>query len=298
MPRSPITRRALLTAPLILLASGRRHERVRTAAQDDGRPRRIISLIPAVTEMLFALGAGPDVVAVSSFDEYPPEVRALPRVGALIDPDVERILALKPQLVIVYATQTDLIRQLARAGIPTFLYQHAGLPDVGSTIRELGERVGRRERAESVTRRIDDGLAALAERVAGRPRPRTLVVFGREPLALRGIFASGGTGFLHDMLVAAGGENVFGDLSRQSVQATSEVILARRPEVILELRAGGIAAGHRDREVAVWKALPALPAVAGGRVYLIADPRTVVPGPRVAEGAELIARALHPQAFR
>jgi iron complex transport system substrate-binding protein len=123
-------------------------------------------------------------------------------------------------------------------------------------------------------------------------------VFAREAFALRGIYASGGFGFLHDMLVAAGGRNVFADVARESVQATSETILARRPEVIVELRASGVAAEYRGKEVAVWNALPALPAVRAGRVVLITDPRTVVPGPRVAEGAELIARAIHPEAFR
>jgi iron complex transport system substrate-binding protein len=268
------------------------------ALQTEGGPHRIISLIPAVTEMLFALGAGPRVVAVSSFDEYPPEVRTLERVGALLDPDVERILSLKPDLVIVYATQTDLMQQLARAQVPTFRYQHAGLADVGGTIRQLGARIGREQDAGIVARRIDDGLATVRQRVAAYARPRTLLVFGREAFALRGIYASGGVGFLHDMLAAAGGVNVFADVERQSVQATSEAILARRPEVILELRGGSVAAEHRDREIAVWQALPAVPAVRTGRVYLIVDPRTVVPGPRVAEGADLIARALHPEVFR
>src|SRR5262245_21122101 len=82
------------------------------------QPSRIVSLIPAVTEMLFALGAGSQVVAVSSFDDYPPQVKGLPRVGALLDPDLERILSLRPELVIVYESQVDLRRQLERASVP------------------------------------------------------------------------------------------------------------------------------------------------------------------------------------
>jgi iron complex transport system substrate-binding protein len=261
-------------------------------------PTRIISLIPAVTEMLFAIGAGPRVVAVSSFDEYPPEVKSLQRVGALLDPDVERILSLRPDLVIVYGTQADLIKQLARASIPMFHYQHAGLADVARTIAALGEAVGQRREADAVVERIETDLAAVRTRVAGRDRPRTLIVFGREALALRGIYASGGVGFLHDMLEAAGGQNVFADIARQSVQASTELILVRRPEVILELRGGEMTPDIRAREAAVWNALPSLPAVRSRRVHVLNDPRTVVPGPRVAEGAALIARAVHPEAFR
>ena len=267
-------------------------------AAGQSKPARIISLIPAVSEMLFAIGAGPRVVAVSSFDDYPPEVLTLPRVGALVDPDLERILSLRPDLVIVYESQIDLRRQLDRAKIPVFVYKHAGLADITTTIRQLGERVGQQEGAAAVIRRIEEKLRDIRMRVSGRPRPRTLLVFGRDALALRGVYASGGTGFLHDMLDAAGGDNVFADVPQQSVQATSELVLARRPDAILELRAGAMSPAEQRQEIAVWQALPSVPAVRAGRIAIITDPRTVVPGPRVAEGTELIARALHPEAFK
>jgi iron complex transport system substrate-binding protein len=289
---------AALVLLLCLLVTANTATRVRAAASTGVAPTRIISLIPAVTEMLFAMGAGPAVVAVSSFDEYPPQVKSLPRVGALLDPDLERILALRPELVMVYESQTDLRRQLDRAGIPMFVYEHAGLADVTLTIRQLGARVGHDAEAQTVARDIENRLAEIRRKVDGRPRPRTLLVFGRDALALRGVYASGGIGFLNDMLDVAGGDNVFADVKRQSVQATSELILARRPEVILEIRSDAIPTGQRQQEVAVWKTLPAVPAVRNGRVELIADPRTVVPGPRVADATELFARVLHPEAFR
>jgi cobalamin transport system substrate-binding protein len=270
---------------------------VTTYAAPQAKPARIISLIPAVSEMLFALGAGPNVVAVSSFDDYPPDVLKLPRVGALLDPDLERILALRPDLVIVYESQIDLRRQLERAMVPMFVYKHAGLADVTATVRQLGTRIGRDAEAAVLVGRIDAALSDIRRRLAGRPRPRTLLVFGRDALTLRGIYASGGIGFLNDMLDIAGGDNVFSDVKQQSVQATSELILARRPDAILELRAGAMAAEQRAKEIAVWQILPSVPAVRAGRITILTDPRTVVPGPRVAEGTELIARALHPEAF-
>ena len=268
------------------------------AAQAQAPPQRIISLIPALTEILFAIGAGPQVIAVSSFDEYPPQVKNLQRVGALLDPDLERILSLRPDLVAVYGSQQDLTTQLARAKVPVYSYRHAGLADVNRTIREIGDRVGHAAEAQALVRKIDAQMAAIRQKVASRPRPRTLLVFGREIGALRGIYASGGIGFLHDMLETAGGEDVFADVKRESVQATTEQILARKPEVILEIRAGSTEAGPIVSEIGVWRTLASVPAVRNGRVQFIVDPRTVVPGPRVAEATELLARAIHPEVFK
>jgi iron complex transport system substrate-binding protein len=260
---------------------------------------RIISLVPAVTEMLFAIGAGDRVVAVSSYDTYPPEVKRLPNVGALIDPNVERILSLKPDLVVVYGSQGDLKQQLARASIGVFDYRHAGLPDVMTTIRSLGARTGDAARANALADRIDRGLLDIRARVQGRPRPRTLVVFGRERLALRGLYASGAIGFMNDMLAVAGGTNVFADVKLQAVQASTEQILAKRPEVILEVRAANSAfpMADRDSELGVWRVLASVPAVRDKRVLFLFDDRIVIPGPRVVEGTAALARALHPEAF-
>ena len=120
-------------------------------------------------------------------------------------------------------------------------------------------------------------------------------MFGRESLALRGIYASGGYGFVHDMVTAAGAENVFADLKQQAVQATAELIIARRPEVILELRAEPLTPEQHARELATWRQLSSVPAVRNRRLHIIADPRVVIPGPRVGEGARVLADAIHGQ---
>ena len=253
------------------------------------RPARIVSLIPAVTEMLFALGAGNRVVGVSSFDKFPPEVARIEKVGALLDPDLERILSLQPDLVVVYHTQADLRKQLERAKVPVYVYSHAGLRDVTATIRSIGNRINLATRAAGLAGDIESRIDAIRRAAAVGPRPRTLIVFGRENFALRGIYASGGLGFVHDMATAAGAQNVFADMKREAVQATTELILARRPELILELRAEPMDAETERRELQVWRQLASVPAVASGRVYIIADPRTVIPGPRVVAGIEVLA---------
>ena len=128
--------------------------------------------------MLFAMGAGDRLAGVGTYDKFPAEVERLPRVGGLLDPSVERILSLKPDLVIVYDTQTELKGQLARAGIPIFRYAHRGLADITETMRALGVRVGAASAADAAAAQIEQQLAAIRTRVARRPRPTTLLVFG------------------------------------------------------------------------------------------------------------------------
>jgi iron complex transport system substrate-binding protein len=261
-------------------------------------PQRIVSLVPAVTEMLFAIGAGPQVVGVSSYDEFPPEVKSLPRVGALLDPDVERVLALRPDLVVSYGSQTDLHGQLARAQIPVFSYRHAGIDGIFQTIGALGTATGHQTDADRLERTLRAELDAIRARVKGRTRPRTLLVFERDPATLRGLYVSGGRGFLHDMLNIAGGDNVFADVQREAVQPSHETLLTRSPDVIIEVSATGLITGSTSDDRKVWAQLGSIPAVRSGRIFSLSGQHLVVPGPRVVQGTEALARALHPEAFR
>ena len=262
-------------------------------------PQRIVSLVPATTEMLYVMGAGNRLVGVGSYDRYPPDVEKLPRLGGLLDPSVERLLALRPDLVIVYDSQIDLRKQLERARLPMWGYSLKGLPDVTSTMRALGERIGMAKEGNAAAARIETALRAIQARVAGKPRPRTLLIFGREPGALRGINASGGYGFLHDLVELAGGIDVLADVKQAAVAMSSEMVLARAPDVIIELHYGEAwPAGRLDAERRVWTALPSLPAVRSGRIHLLTGDEFVVPGPRVTIAAERIARVVHPELFR
>lgn len=144
---------------------------------------------------------------------------------------------------------------------------------------------------------LENRLSAIHGKVSGRVKPKTLLVFGRDALALRGIFASGGIGFIHDMLTTAGGDNVFTDVKRESVQATTELILQRAPEAIIEMRQS-VKADEIAAERSVWSTLSSLPAVRTGRIYILTDSSLPVPGPRVAQATELIAKTLHSEAFR
>jgi iron complex transport system substrate-binding protein len=264
-------------------------------AQAQTPPKRIISLVPNVTEILFAIGAGPQVIAVSSYDVEPPEVRSLPTVGALVDPETERIIAMRPDLVITYGSQTYLQTQLKRVNIPFFDYRHAGLDHVMATMRALGTRTGHAAQAERVAAALEARIDAVRKSVAGKPRPKTLLVFGREPGSLRNIYARAGRGFLHDLLTAAGGDDVLADIDKESAQVSTEVILARAPDVIIELNAANrLNDADMKTVLAPWSALSSVPAVRNHRIAILLGPGLTVPGPRVADGIEQMAKALHP----
>jgi iron complex transport system substrate-binding protein len=235
-------------------------------------------------------------VAVSNYDRFPPEVDRLPRVGGLLDPYVEPLLALKPDLVIVYGTQDELKARLASVGIPMFNYVHRGLADITETMRALGDRIGLHDQADAAARDVEEQLAATSAASAGQRRPRALLIFGRDAGALRHIEASGGYGFLHDLLEVAGADDVLGDIHQAKVDMSTEMILARAPEVIIELHYGdSLRLDLLDAERRVWNALPSLPAVKNHRIHLLVGNEFVVPGPRVVLAARRLAEAVRPR---
>lgn len=289
-------RRRQLIPILIVITIG-------TAITQSPFPQRIVSLVPAVTEILISIGAGSELVGIGSFDQIPigsGQGTAVTRVGGLLDPDLERIFTLRPDLVVLYDTQTDLRQQLERASIPILAYTHEGLAEVSDMIRLLGIRTGHSTEAEIIATELEADLVAIRNLVSGRPKPLTLLVFGREPLTLRNVYASGGIGFLQDMLEVAGGNNVFREIDNENVsQVSSESILSAAPEIIIEIRYGetiprNIVEDERD----VWNQLSTLPAVKNNRIYFVTGNHFVVPGPRVAEATEELARMIHPDAFQ
>lgn len=290
---APVSTALALVALLIVLLPIRVVPTEQRATTPGPVPGRIVSFVPAVTEMLFAIGAGDRVVGVSSYGRFPPAVLTLPQVGGLLDPHVERVLALRPDLVVAYETQRELRTQLDRAAVPHFDYVHRDLADVTQTVRSVGVRVGAREAGERVAADIERGLAAVRQRAVGRARPRTLLIIGREAGSLRRILASGGYGFLHDLLELAGGADALGDIRRESVELSVEAILARAPETIIELRYGqALNASDLTRLRREWDAVGAVPAVRRGAVHVLQGDEFVVPGPRVVDAASALATVL------
>lgn len=249
-------------------------------------PQRLASLVPAATEVLYAIGAGDRVVGVGDYDDYPEAATRLPRLGGLVDPNLEGILAVRPDFVIVDPAQGALAVQLQAAGIETYEFGTGTIAAVVEHVRLLGMRLDVGPRSAMVAANIESGLAAVAAAVEGRPRPRVLVVFGRRPSSFAELWVSGGVGFLHDVVEIAGGANAFAEIERQSFKSGLEVLLARVPDVVVEAVTG---ADHGAKITAEWRALPGF---AGVEVIAIDPAWTLRPSPRVVAMAQFLAAEL------
>jgi iron complex transport system substrate-binding protein len=307
-------RQAKLIGPVVLallvwganpVASVEARADQQTARREGSQPtttapaRRVVSLVPNVTEMLFAVGAGSQVVGVSSYDDFPAETKALPRVGALLDPDTERILSLRPDLVIVYGSQGEVEGQFTRAGIHVYAYRHGGVDSILQAIRDVARLTGHQSDGDRVIRDLRTRLEAVRMRVRGEPRLRTMLVIGRDVGTLRGVYVSGGVGFLHELLDLAGGDDAFGDIKREATQPSNETMIVRAPQVIVELHPGEQPpAVTLQRERAVWNMLASVPAVRNGRVHLLYGGYLLAAGPRIGLAAEALARVLHPDSVK
>lgn len=258
-------------------------------------PDRIVSLAPSITEILFALGLDREVAGVTDYCDYPEAALAKPRVGGFKGKSLEAIVGLSPALVIGTGdgNEAGIIRAMERLGIPVLTIQPATLTGVIESIRVIGRATGRAARAERLARDLEDKLFDVHSRVKDAPRVRVLFVYGRDPLVLAGP----GT-FADDMIRWAGGENVVGQAIIPYPRFSMETVLASAPQVIVEGIMGTESA--EDQVIAArahWARWDSLPAVKNDRIVLIDEDLIARPGPRIFEGLEELARALHPERF-
>lgn len=255
-------------------------------------PLRILSLSPNLTEILFALGLGDRVVGVTDYCRFPPEAREKPKVGALLNPNLERMFALEPTLVVLLPAHGDLGDRLASRGIRALVLANDTTGDVYSSIDSIGRATGTIERA---ARLIDSLAAELGKAAADRDGParRTMIVVSRTEGSVKDVFVAGPGTYLDELVRWAGGENVFGTSAARYPEPGVEEILHKNPEVILEIRPEGEDAAAETRLArAAWGTVPGLVAVEKGNVFALVGDHLVIPGPRMGEAEGEIARAL------
>ncbi len=254
-------------------------------------PERIVSLVPSVTETVFAIGAQGRLAGVTDFCDYPAAARRKPSVGGMVSPNLEVIVALKPDLVVATPSgnRHETFDQLARLKIPIYLVNPATVDDVLDLIARLGRLTDRAEAADRMVSQLRARIRAVSARVADRPQPRALYVLWPDPLIVPGRGA-----LVSELIALAGGDSVTADGGQGYPRYSMEAALARNPEVIL------IASHDATGSPLVrsqWERFSHVPAVSAGRVHTVDGNLMHRYGPRMVDGLEVLARLIHPEAF-
>jgi iron complex transport system substrate-binding protein len=273
-------RRALIVLALLLGCGSKREE------QAPSTQPRIVSLTPSATEVVAALGAASFLVGVDEFSKYPPEVKALPKVGSFLAPNLEVIVQLSPTFVIVDDIHGQVAGALHDHGLVTVECAMHALPDVKQALRTVGAKLGRVKQADAA---IDEIERALDDEAAKRParHPRVLVIIDREAGGLGNLVAAGPGSWVDELLAVVGGDNVLAASGVRYPKISLEEVLQGDPEVIIDLSFDD----NLARKAAAWKQVD-VPAVRTNRVRALEDDFLKAPSPRVKQALAALAGAI------
>jgi iron complex transport system substrate-binding protein len=280
-----------LLAPLLLCASAAAIAAV-TVPDDAGHsltlpstPTRIVSLAPGATEMLFAAGAGQHVIATVQYSDEPPAAKQVPRIGDVVAIDMEKLVALQPQVVVVWpgGGNPAQIEEIGRMGIPLYRQQVNALADLPGSLRRLGALSGTSPIAEKAARNIEVRLATLSHTYEGGRHPSVLLQVWNHP-----IYTVGGTHLISDALRLCGARNVFGDLRDFGPAIDVEAVVARNPDIIV----AAAPPGAGPEWLADWRRFATLRAVRNDNLITFEDQRLTRLGPSVVSATEALCKVL------
>lgn len=248
-------------------------------------PLRIISLSPHITELLFAAGAGAQVVGIDDSSDYPAGVAAIARVGEPAALDVEGLLRLKPTLIVLWESGTPASRkaELQRLHLPLYVTDEHRLDDIASTLLEFGRLAGTEAQATAAARQYQTELAGLRSQYANRPRLKVFYQVWDRPL-----YTLSGGQVVSEVMSLCGGDNVFAELSALAPAIDKEAVLARDPEVILIAATGA----EGERQSRQWRHFSTLRAVRGRHVYTVDPSLTGRMAPRILQGVREVCGLL------
>jgi iron complex transport system substrate-binding protein len=249
----------------------------------------VISLAPHVTEMIYAAGGGAKLVGAVSYSDYPPEAKQLPRVGDNKSLDLERIVALKPDLIVVWRhgnaqRQIDRLRDMH---IPLYFNEPHHLDDIAVTLTKLGQLLGTSQAADAAARAWRDDIASLRARYSTKPGVSVFYQVWDEPL-----MTLNGEHMISDVIALCGGRNVFAKLEPLVPTVSTEAVLAANPEVIVTAAPGATKPDRPLPSLDRWKAWPGMTAVARNNLFAIDGDLLNRPAPRLAQGAAQLCKDL------
>ena len=254
------------------------------------RPRRIVSLVPSSTEIIFALGGEDRLAGVTDFCDFPPAAKLKPSVGGMIGPSLEVIVTLKPDLVIATreGNREETFTQLARLGIPTYLVAAHRVADVTEVIRRLARLTEREAAAPALIGKLEDRIHAVRRTVAPLARPRVLYVVWPDPLIVPGRDA-----LVTELIQLAGGDSITAAEAQSYPRYSVEAAIAKAPDVVIVANHG---TGSGEAVIEPWQRLMSL--IKARRVASAEGNLMHRYGPRMVDGLERLARVIHPEAYR
>ena len=262
-------------------------------------PQRIVSTAPSITEQLYALGLGDRIVGVDRFSRYPPEVLRKQKIGDYANPNLEVIASLRPDLVMIPTNPVKLAERLATLRLKVLEIDQEGIAKLYDSFRIVGQATGTVEQAARLTSTVRGQLETVRARAAPLKRTRMMFVVGRTPNRLDGLIVVGQASYLNEIIALAGGENVFRDAVASYPEVSLEEVLARNPDVIVDMGdmadTVGVTDEHKREVTSLWERLTSVAAVKQHRVHAVASDVYVVPGPRVVEAAKAFFAMLHPE---
>jgi ABC-type Fe3+-hydroxamate transport system substrate-binding protein len=283
--------RALLLWVLLLAAVSAQASRVvtdetgRTVTVPD-HPHRVVCLVPSITDTVFALGSGDDVVAVSDYTTHPPAALKKPSIGSLVKPSIETILSFHPDLVLGTSIPgaIETAAQLQTVGVPVYLVDPHGLSGILRSVSSVGEALNRVPQAASLNASLSKRIETVKARAAGKPAPRVLVPVWYDP-----IITIGKNAFISELVETAGAKSVTDDLLPDWPEVSMETVVTRAPEALVLIRGGKISIEMLQKRPG-WSSLPA---IQSGKVYYV-DTGIQEPSPVAIDALEELASEFHP----
>jgi len=256
--------------------------------------QRIVSLAPSATETVFALGMGDRLVGVSVYCDYPPAAKRIDRVGTFLTPNIEAIVAKRPDVVIAVPSpgNQNPVETLRSLGLTVVVVEPNTIAEIEDSLVTIGRAIGREAAAHALVTSIETRMATIRERVAGAPTRKVLMVVGQTPLI------AVGSGLFQDELIRmAGGINLGEQGGARWPHLSVEFVIAAAPQVIIDTTMGNEERTGAGGALAFWSSFPTLPAVRDRRVYGYKEYQLLRPGPRLPEALESIARFVQPERF-
>lgn len=260
---------------------------------------KIVSLAPSTTEMLFSLGLGDKVIGVSEFCNYPEEAKAKPKMGGLMNPNYEAIVAAKPDVVIVFNEMLQPQNKFKSLKIETLALEHSAVRHIFQSITIIGEYCGAGEQAKKIFKELTSKMTAIQRKYEGEPHPKVLIIVGHDisqditkpPANIK----AAGDKFYNEMISYAGGQNAYTGGTVSFPTVSNESIISMNPEVIIDLVPADKNPIDSNVIIKQWKNLSQIDAVKNNRIYVFTEDYMTIPGPRVAMAIEKLAVAIKPE---